>query len=47
MNDGLQLYATDNPESEVFEKIEQATDLMGEYIIASLEARVGTPTPQP
>ena len=47
MIEGLQLYSSDNPESEVVDKIEQATDLMGDYIIASLEARVGTPTTQP
>lgn len=47
MIEGLQLYTADKPETEVSEKIDQATELMGNYIIASLEARVGTPTPLP
>ena len=47
MVEGLQFYTADKPEVEVSEKIDQATELMGNYIIASLEARVGTPTPQP
>jgi hypothetical protein len=43
----LQLYAADDSESEVFGKIGQPTDIMSDYIIVSLKARGGTPTPQP
>ena len=32
---------------EVSEKIELATQLMGDYILASLEVRIGTLTPEP
>jgi hypothetical protein len=47
MNEGLRFYTADKPEMEVSEKIDQATEVMGNYNIASLEDRVGIPTPQP